>query len=246
MKNNFMSQSSDIYQTGYAHMNKIMEHSRLKLSLKLIQIISGKRKNIKILDAGCGDGLFTKAIGKTCHSQQLYGYDISQKAVKMAKKIGVKATAIKASQSTLPYHKDYFDLIFCGSILEIVSDPDQLLQELHRILKRNGYLVVTTPNLNSWASRLVMLFGYLPFYYRVSKEYDIDKINSHNAKTKSNGFIRLFNLKAFKNILILNKFKIIDVYGSPEDAWPKPISWIDRMFSLVPSLAFQLIIVAKK
>lgn len=50
-----------------------------------------------------------------------------------------------ANITSLPYEDNYFDTIFCISVLEHLSDQDQLtaLQQFHRVLKPGGRLVLT-------------------------------------------------------------------------------------------------------
>ena len=61
----------------------------------------------------------------------------------------------------------------------------------------------------SWLSRIALLFGYLPYYSRVSTQYDLGKMFGKITSGKSTGFIRLFTLSSFKSSLIFMVFKYI-------------------------------------
>ena len=63
-----------------------------------------------------------------------------------------------------PYSPDQFDVVLCCHILEhLHSDPMALLQEINRILKLNGILLLTTPNLASAAAVERALAGTTPY-----------------------------------------------------------------------------------
>ncbi len=53
-------------------------------------------------------------------------------------------------------------------VIEHLYNSDLVISEIYRILKRNGILILSTPNLASWINRLVLLLGYQPFSHDVS------------------------------------------------------------------------------
>ena len=69
---------------------------------------------------------------------------------------------------TLDFENNSFDLIILGEVIEHLYDPDIILQECSRILKPNGVLLITTPNLLSWYNRILMVFGYYPMNLDIS------------------------------------------------------------------------------
>jgi SAM-dependent methyltransferase len=71
---------------------------------------------------------------------------------------------------TLDFENNSFDLIILGEVIEHLYDPDIILQECSRILKPNGVLLITTPNLLSWYNRILMVFGYYPMNLDISCE----------------------------------------------------------------------------
>ena len=57
-----------------------------------------------------------------------------------------------------------FDLIICGEVMEhLYTSPKKLFQNLHRLLNKDGILIIQTPNAASLKKRLTLLFGKNPF-----------------------------------------------------------------------------------
>ncbi|MCD4666588.1 class I SAM-dependent methyltransferase [archaeon] len=100
------------------------------------------KKNIKILDAGCGTGFNIQVLKK-------YGYvggiDFSEEAVKFCRKKGINIK--KGSVEKLPFKDNSFDLITCFEVIyhKGVKSDLKALNEFNRVLKKNGLLLVRVP-----------------------------------------------------------------------------------------------------
>jgi len=55
-------------------------------------------------------------------------------------------TYVKANALALPFEDEYFDQVFAFDVIEHVDDDKQLLQELHRVTKLNGQIIISTPH----------------------------------------------------------------------------------------------------
>ena len=106
--------------------------------------LEGKR----LLDVGCGSGSFVY-LAKDKY-EDLYGIDISKYRLVEARKLGIKTCRIDLDVDTIPYPNDYFDTVTCLDVLEHLKDPRKVLNEIYRVLKENGQLIVSTPNIRYW------------------------------------------------------------------------------------------------
>ena len=135
--------------------------------LKVLEILQ-KLKVERLLDIGCGDGNFTMLMAKTCGAKEVYGVDISEKGVEMARKNGIKAFKVDVDEEKLPFDDNYFDVVTALEVIEHLFDPDHFLDEVYRVLKPKGIFVLSTPNLASIYNRVALLLGYLlRFFYRI-------------------------------------------------------------------------------
>lgn len=124
---------------------------RLSAILKLI-----KNKNGKLLDVGCSEGKFImhyKKAGFECE-----GIDISDKAIEFGKRRGLDIKKVDITKG-LPYANETFDVICCGQVLEHMLDPLPIVKEMYRVLKKEGYIVITVPNINMFRNLFLILLG---------------------------------------------------------------------------------------
>ena len=108
----------------------------------------------------------------------------------------------------LPFKNNTFDLVFAGEIIEHVVDTDLFLDECKRILKKNGYLLLTTPNLSSWINRIRLLLGRQPFYCENRLRIGIDAGHVRNyvpRELRKQLLEHRFNVKFFTGDIIQGK-----------------------------------------
>lgn len=132
------------------------------------------------------------------------------------------------------------DLIIALEVIEHLFDTDQLLSEIHRVLKPNGLLILSTPNLASLPNRLRLLFGGYPKYLEYSRA--------------GAGHIHLYTLPTLKSQITNHKLQIVQ-FTSPNFICPLITkTWFPAFLKefcmalgdLFPTLGSHLIIVAKK
>ena len=103
-----------------------------------------KSKSGKILDVGCGNGnLFTfLPDGK----YELFGVDFSENMIAEAKKnCKDKASFSVADAERLPFDDDTFDILVCNASFHHYIHPNAVLEEMNRVLKIGGRLLIGDP-----------------------------------------------------------------------------------------------------
>jgi ubiquinone/menaquinone biosynthesis C-methylase UbiE len=125
--------------------------------------IESKRRDkvIKILDLGCNRGYdifrMNKKFGKG--NLTFLGLDISFMDIEYANDIVDKkdinnCSFIVGRAEGTNLESNAFDIVICSEVLEHVPNPRKILKEMHRILKRNGLAIISTPNADNKISRL--------------------------------------------------------------------------------------------
>lgn len=216
---------------------------------KVLDVLSRYKLN-RLLDIGCGDGNFTVLMARVCGTEEIYGVDVSERAVELARAKGIKCYRVDVDTEKLPFSDNFFDAITALEVIEHLFDPDHFLEEVRRVLKPGGLFILSTPNLASIHNRIALLLGYQPFPTSVSARMNIGRLYEPDSK-QSLDHIRLFTLRSLKELLRIHEFKIIEIKGSSASL-PRNIKFrrilgaIDELFSSSPSLSYRVIVVARK
>lgn len=111
---------------------------RLTESLKL--------KKGKILDIGCGGGVLTESLYYYFPKVKAYGCDVSKQAISYAKIFGSGRVAYEViKKNKLPYKNNLFDACICLDVMEHILDIDLFLNEVKRVLKKDGKFFLLVP-----------------------------------------------------------------------------------------------------
>lgn len=166
-------------------------YERLNHSRQFRSVISFIRKNGvsgKFLDVGCAFGYLLKEASS--HFGEVYGCDISPFAIEKARKIAHNAhLKVCDIGKSLPYKNVLFDCICAMDVLEHTKDVEKSLESLARMLKKNGYLIISMP-IDSWPRRI---FGFLdkdPSHISILRVSELNRmLAGHNLEiVKKNYF----------------------------------------------------------
>jgi len=120
---------------------------------ELIISLLKPKKGDKILDAGCGTGVFTDDILE--HGAPVFGIDISLPMITRAeeKLEGCRFFPALGTMICLPFAENTFDKAVSITALEFIEDGRKAVEELFRVTKKGGTVLVATLNsLSSWAA----------------------------------------------------------------------------------------------
>jgi SAM-dependent methyltransferase len=106
----------------------------------------------RILEAGCGLGHFTVAADALGYKAE--GLDWSDQTIGRLRQIFPAIAWHVGDVRHLPFSTGRFDAIYSPGVCEHFEEgPQQVLAETHRVLKRGGIAVISTPCFNAWMQR---------------------------------------------------------------------------------------------
>jgi 2-polyprenyl-6-hydroxyphenyl methylase/3-demethylubiquinone-9 3-methyltransferase len=116
-------------------------------------------QGLKVLDVGCGGGFSGEFLA--ARGAQVFGIDQSQSCITAAKAhAATSGFAIDYQYGyaeDLPYPHNYFDVVLCVDVLEHVTDWQQTIAEIHRVLQPGGMFCFDTIN-RTFQSQLMMIW----------------------------------------------------------------------------------------
>ena len=214
--------------------------------LELARKFLSSKKIRKVLDLGCGDGEFTVRLCNSISASEIFGIDISDKAIKISKSKGIKAIKVDLDFEDLPFPPNSFGLVVATEVMEHLRYPDNMLAQAHRVLRPDAYFLLSTPNLASWINRMLILMGYMPYFSESSSRCFAGFLTRSKQNLHPAGTLRLYTLKAVKELLQIYGFNIVKITGSRADYENIALRMVDRVLSkLEASLASHIIILAK-
>jgi ubiquinone/menaquinone biosynthesis C-methylase UbiE len=189
--NEWTSSSFEFLQDNTVN-NNITEHDLMYLKIidPILEKLSSKKDNLKLLDLGCGKGKFIDYLKKRYKNIEFYGVD----PVYHDNENLLFGTATK-----IPF-KDYsFDVLLSIEVLQHVKHLDLALHEINRVLNSDGYIFIGERNKFSFLGLLKGFLERLNMWMYIADtpftEKWYEKLEWKNSLEKNQ-----FQLKLIKNI----------------------------------------------
>jgi ubiquinone/menaquinone biosynthesis C-methylase UbiE len=183
------------------HLQKYLRFyrsGRRKIKIKIVSRLLGDIEGKSVLDIGIGEGFFSRlCIQKKARTISL---DFADPMIQYHRENNPDFTLVQADAQYLPFKTESFDTILALDVIEHLPSPPDFLNEVNRVLKTGGRLILTTPNTgNIIEETLKMPFRVLskvfPFEMR---EKDADHCTH----------IKEFSVRELRALLKTSNFKI--------------------------------------
>lgn len=140
---------TELEQMLWYFLLKLFSRSSRIAFLYIISLLKNKSSS-KVLDVGCGYGELLKLLKED--GWKSYGVDTSSTAAKKAREMGLDVFTGELIDAG--FLDKYFDVVILHHSLEHMHDPTEVLREVHRILKDNGVLIISVPNIDSIEAKI--------------------------------------------------------------------------------------------
>ncbi|MBZ9572241.1 class I SAM-dependent methyltransferase [Patescibacteria group bacterium] len=152
----------------------------------------------QLLDIGGGTGHFAKAVSKMWR-RKVYVTELKRDYITES---GLVVSEVNSDCDPLPYPDNFFDYVTFIEVIEHLKNPWFAIEEISRVLKPKGKLILTTPNIHNLRSKRHFIFK--------------NKFPQFELETHPNPYKHLhpFTLTELKLILNENNFFIENIsYG---------------------------------
>lgn len=145
MKNKFLipeiaNKYDDYYQSI---LGKEIDHIEQNIISTLIKDIPRS----EMLELGCGTGHWSNYF--TQQGFRVTGIDTSDAMLQVARYKNIDAEFKLGNAENIPFENESFDIISSITMLEFVDNQDNVIQEIRRVLRKGGWLILGSLNTNS-------------------------------------------------------------------------------------------------
>jgi 2-polyprenyl-3-methyl-5-hydroxy-6-metoxy-1,4-benzoquinol methylase len=167
---NFVSESElkklYSFESGY-HTAFLDEHSpqfkhHLKQGYKYHKMIKDYKKQGRILDIGCSAGFFLKAAKED--GWEAYGLELSDDTAEIARR-SFGLNILNGCLIETTYESNFFDVVTLWDTIEHIEDPLKTMLIINKILKENGIVAISTPNIDGLFPKLSYKIGKFIKYW---------------------------------------------------------------------------------
>lgn len=153
---------------------------------KVISNLNQEKKELSILDIGCGLGYFLNGLNSNFKK---YGIESSEFATNFVKDKFKEIEILNGDYKNIKNFNKKFDVIMFYHVIEHLKNPPEAIQYINKYLKNDGLLILGTPNVESFIAKL---------FRKNYRHYTYD----HPC---------LYGESALKKLLKDNSFKIIKI-----------------------------------
>jgi len=162
-------------KSNYVAYDKLDPHKQFG---SIISFIKKQKIGGRFLDVGCALGILLKEV--TPFFDEVYGFDISNFAIKIAKQNVPKSNLkVLDLEKNLPYPDESFDCITALDILEHTKNFEENFNKLVKKLRHGGYLIISVP-IDTIFWKFVTLFDKDKTHVSILKEKELIKIINKN------------------------------------------------------------------
>jgi ubiquinone/menaquinone biosynthesis C-methylase UbiE len=191
---------SSIYDVVNAHF---YTHEMRDLVMKLGDI----DKASMILDVGCGTGYTTEAILERAVRGQVVGVDLTPEQIQRAKENlrmdKARLQLVRADVDNLPFKCETFDAVVSAGAIEYFPDPANAVQEMEKVVRRGGKIVVGGPEFNWFRGVFLNTLFYTPST-RELMDFFIDA-RLKDVKSVFTGVATVFRTERYAVIMVGTK-----------------------------------------
>lgn len=143
------------------------EYTDLPIDFEVVKVLSKHiNRDDKMIEIGCGTGAMSTEVALR-KKAKLYFFDYSTDALELAEKYaikkGISTQKIKGDAKKIPIKSNSFDVVWNEGVVEHFrgNERQKVIDEMIRICKPNGKVIIFVPNSNCWPYRVNKFFREL-------------------------------------------------------------------------------------
>jgi SAM-dependent methyltransferase len=123
-----------------------------------------------MLDVGCADGADAVRLASHVGAAQTIGLELADQFVEAARARGIDVRQVDITERW-PLDDGSVDVVHSNQVIEHLAETDHFMREIRRVLRPDGYTIVSTNNLASWHNVFALVLGWQPLPCHVSDDF---------------------------------------------------------------------------
>ena len=152
-------------------------------------------ENSKILDVGCGEGSMSYFLKDV--NPQWTGVEVWKERAELCRSLGYDVHELDLNKTDFPFEDNQYEVVFASHVLEHLARLDLAVQEMARVLKPGGLLMIATP------IKLPPVPALINLYYA----------NNDNDLGATQQAFSLWSLKGRIRKILGSDFELVDCRG---------------------------------
>ncbi len=133
-----------------------------------------------VLELGAADGLLLSIIKKSFPLARCVGIEYSTELARANNRS--QTTIVQGDVNFLPIPDNSFDIVIAAAVIEHLPEPDRMLRESIRVLRKNGLLILTSPD--PFWERVATMVGHL----KEEQHHSLMTLNELGSIFKDSGY----------------------------------------------------------
>jgi SAM-dependent methyltransferase len=174
------------------------------------------RPGCVLLDVGCADGTDTVAVMRAVEAAHTIGLELADKFIAPARARGIDVRKVDISEPW-PLEDESVDVVHSNQVIEHLAQTDHFMREVHRVMRSDGYAVISTNNLASWHNIFALVLGWQPLPAHVSDEVVIGNplaLDEQPYGERIHRHLRLFTPRALSALAEAHGLQVDSAIGS--------------------------------
>jgi SAM-dependent methyltransferase len=233
------------YWNDRGHAIQYLENAKFRFH-RIIEAIPTVPRTLTLLDIGTS--AFTVYLKQRYPQYAISTVDLTPYWADHCAACGIHFHCCDVAATPLPYEPESFDVVIFTEILEHLDvPPTWILRNIHQVLRQEGVLIFSVPNLASLRNRVKLLFGISP----------LELLGEQFKTIHGHGHLREYTLTEATTLLTAAQFQIrsmqylqpsvMDVLKRPyEPLLQKIVKGVYYCTGIVPSLRLTILFQCQK
>jgi SAM-dependent methyltransferase len=137
-----------------------------------------------------------------------------------------------------------------GDVLVYVFDPDAVIEDIQRVLRPGGKLIITVPNLASIGNRLLMMYGRPPHALEVrpcqGNYWRYFTFDTMRGLLEDHGFV-ILRMESSVFALTFYQMPLLSRFFAPKPEWKRSRFFFSKTLARIfPTMGHNIVVLAEK